>query len=168
MDGLPCWWKVDILLTLGKYRTRKTFAAEKFLNTALAERGISTEMVHIFLIRLFAKAYMFSYAHILNNHIPSNFKKIKSFPVGTKVNIKKEDIIPFAASILQHAKTIKDDKEKQGLFNEAFDALLLSLSCGRHHRSFARIAVNDPDLAKLLADIQMRKESVCGKRGVIL
>ena len=53
------------------------------------------------------------------------FKKIKSFPVGTKVNIKKEDIIPFAASIVQHAKTIKDDKEKQGLFNEAFDAFQL-------------------------------------------
>ena len=161
-DGLPRWWKADILLTLGKIASAqgRLSAAEKFLNTALAERGISTgDGPHLLPIRFaLAKAYTSEAMHtssiITYRQI---FKKIKSFPVGTKVNIKKEDIIPFAASIVQHAKTIKDDKEKQGLFNEAFDAFQLlrpSVVADTIAKASARIAVNDPDLAKLLADVQ--------------
>ena len=112
-DGLPRWWKADILLTLGKIASAqgRLSAAEKFLNTALAERGISTgDGPHLLPIRFaLAKAYTSEAMHtssiITYRQI---FKKIKSFPVGTKVNIKKEDILPFATSIVQHAKTIKD------------------------------------------------------------
>ena len=160
--GLPRWWKADVLLTLGKIASvqGRLSAAEKFLNAALAERGISTgDGPHLLPIRFaLAKAYASEGMHtssiITYRQI---FKKIKSFPVGTKVNIKKEDILPFADSIVQHAITINDDTEKQGLFNEAFDAFQLlrpSVVADTIAKASARLVINDPDLAKLLADIQ--------------
>ncbi len=160
--GLPRWWKADILLTLGKIASAqgRLSAAEKFLNTALAERGISTgDGPHLLPIRFaLAKAYtseaMYTSSIITYRQI---FKKIKNFPVGTNLNIRKEDVLPFAAAIVQHSKTLEDDKKKQGLFNEAFDAFQLlrpSIVEDTVAKASARLAVNDPDLRKLLEDIQ--------------
>ena len=76
-DGLPRWWKADILLTLGKIASAqgRLSAAEKFLNTALAERGIywrwTTSSSNS--VCSCESIYKRGYAHILNNHIPSNF-----------------------------------------------------------------------------------------------
>ena len=86
------------------------------------------------------------------------FKKIKSFPLGTKVNLRKEDIIPFALAITNHSKTLKDENEKQGLFNEAFDAFQLlrpTVVEETVNKASTRLAINNPDLSSLIDAIQI-------------
>ena len=115
--GLPRWWKADILLTLGKIASaqgrlsaRKIFKYRSCRAWNLYRRRPTSPSNPFCTSK---SIYQRSYAHILNNHIPSNFKKIKSFPVGTKVNIKKEDILPFLCLDCATCKTIKDDRKNR-------------------------------------------------------
>ncbi len=160
--GLPKWWMADILLTLGKISSAqgRLSASEKFLTAALAEKGLATgDGPQLIPIRIaLAKAYqaegMNTSSIITYRQI---FEKIKSFPQGTKVNLKKEDVIPFALAVTKHAKTLKDNGEKQGLYNEAFDAFQLlrpSIVEQTVNKASARIAVSNPELAKLVDGVQ--------------
>lgn len=160
--GLPKWWMADILLTLGKISSAqgRLSASEKFLSAALAEKGLATgDGPQLIPIRIaLAKAYqvegMNTSSIITYRQI---FNKIRGFALGTKVNLRKEDIIPFALAITNHAKTLKDDKEKQGLYNEAFDAFQLlrpSVVEQTVNKASARLAINNPELAKLIDEIQ--------------
>ena len=164
-NGLPRWWMSDILFTLGKISSfqGRLSAAEKFLNAALAEKGIATgDGPHLLPIRIaLAKAYqvegMDTSAIITYRQI---FKKIKEFPIGTKVNLKKSDIVPFALSITRYAESLdeKETEKIQGLYNEAFDAFQLlrpSVVEKTVEKASSRIAINDPELSKLIDEIQI-------------
>ena len=162
-SGLPKWWMADILLTLGKISSAqgRLSASEKFLTAALAEKGLATgDGPQLIPIRVaLAKAYqvegMNTSSIITYRQI---FKKIKSFPLGTKVNLRKQDIIPFALAITNHSKTLKDENEKQGLFNEAFDAFQLlrpTVVEETVNKASTRLAINNPDLSSLIDAIQI-------------
>ena len=161
--GLPKWWIADVLLTLGKISSAqgRLSAAEKFLTAALAEKGLATgdgPQLIPFRVAL-AKAYqvegMNTSSIITYRQI---FKKINTFPTGSKVNLRKEDIIPFALAITNHANTLKDDTEIQGLFNEAFDAFQLlrpSVVEQTVNKASARLAIDNPELLDLINEIQI-------------
>ena len=161
--GLPKWWKSDVLLTLGKISSAqgRLSASEKFLNAALAVKGIATgDGPQLLPIRIaLATAYqvegMNTSSIITYRQI---FKKINSFAIGTKANLSKEDIIPFALAITNHAQTLQNNIEKQGLFNEAFDAFQLlrpSVVEQTVNRTTARLAIDNAELRELIEKIQV-------------
>ncbi|MGA1253780.1 MAG: CHAT domain-containing protein, partial [Burkholderiaceae bacterium] len=160
--GLPRWWKADVLLTLGRVSSAngRLSAAERYFNTALAERrlvaGDGPQTIQILAAQ--AQAYqregMNTSAIITYRDI---FKLIKALPATTEGLISKEDLVPFGLAITGYAETLTDDGQKQGLYAEAFDAFQLirpSVVEQTVNRASARLAVDAPGLAPLIDALQ--------------
>ena len=153
----PRWWKSDILLTLGEISSAqgRLSAAETYLKGALAQRlaifgeGTATLKVRTALGRAYQVEGMNTSAIIAYREA---IKVARTLP-PTSVPFAANDLVPFAAAIVDYAKTIDDPKERQGLYAEGFDAFqmvrspLLDRSMAL---ASARLSADTPELAALI------------------
>lgn len=160
--SLPRWWKADVLLTLGRVSAAngRLSAAERYLNTALAERrlvsgdGPATVRILAALGQAYQREGMNTSAIITYRDI---FRLIKSLPPTAQAPIDKEDLVPFGLAVTAYADTLTRDEERQGLYNEAFDAFQLvrpSVVEQTVSRASARLALDEPALARLVDALQ--------------
>ena len=165
--GLPRSWRADVMLTLGKISSAqgRLSAAEQYLNSALAERkqanGDGPQLLPILaaLARAYQREGMNTSAIITYRDI---FARIKALPAGSENPLGKEDLIPFGLAVTAIAESLTDDQQKQGLFNEAFDAFGLlrpDIVEQTIARASARLAITDPELAKLVDRLQSAERS---------
>lgn len=159
--GLPRFWRSDVLSTLGQVSIAQSrlSAAETYLRNALAERhaisgeGAATLRMRALLGRAYQSEGMNTSAIIAYRDV---FKAAKALP-RESVALTTEDLIPFAAAIVDHAKTLEDEKERQGLYGEAFDAFQLvrsPLVDKTIQQASARLSASNPDISALLRQIQ--------------
>ena len=160
--GLPRWWRADVMLTLGKISSAqgRLSAAEQYLNAALAERKLATgegpQLLPILaaLGRAYQREGMYTSAIITFRDI---FARIKAMPAGAENPLSKEDLIPFGLAVTSYAETLSDETQKQGLYNEAFDAFGLlrpAIVEQTIARASARLAISDPALSALVDNLQ--------------
>ena len=153
----PRWWKSDILLTLGEISSAqgRLSAAETYLKGALAQRlaifgeGTATLKARIALGRAYQAEGMNTSAIIAYRDA---IKVARTLP-PTSVPFTANDLVPFAAAIVDYAKTIDDPEARRGLYAEGFDAFqmvrspLLDRSMAL---ASARLSAETPALAKLI------------------
>lgn len=160
--GLPRSWRADVLHTLGKISSAqgRISAAEQYLSAALDERkqsgGESPQLLPILasLARAYQREGMNTAAIITYRDI---FARMKRLPPGIESPLNKEDLIPFGLAVTAFADTLTDETQKQGLYNEAFDAFgLLRPTVVEQTiaRASARLANTNPELASLLDTLE--------------
>jgi len=160
-EDLPKWWKSDVLLTLGEVTVAqgRLSAAEAYLNGALAARkqifgdGLQTIAVLTQLGRAYQQEGMNTSAVI---SFREAFKAARGLPQTSDV-FNAEELMPFAASIVDFAGTLTDDTAKQGLFAEAFDAFQMVRSSVLEKtiaQAAAKLATSDPEIAALIEQTQ--------------
>lgn len=165
--GLPRWWRADVMLTLGKISSAqgRLSAAEQYLNTAIAERKLATgdgpQLLPILatLGRTYQREGMLTSAIITYREI---FSRIKALPTGSENPLGKEDLIPFGLAVTSYADSLTDETQKQGLYNEAFDAFGLlrpEIVEQTIARASARLAIADPALASLVDSLQLAERA---------
>jgi len=165
--GLPRWWRADVILTLGKISSAqgRLSAAEQYLNAAIAERKLATgdgpQLLPILAVlgRTYQQEGMYTSAIITFRDI---FARIKAMPPGSQNPLGKEDLIPFGLAVTSYAETLSDEMQKQGLYNEAFDAFVLlrpEIVEQTIARASARLAIADPALSTLVDRLQVAERS---------
>lgn len=160
-EGLPRWWRSDVLSTLGQVSVAqgRLSAAETYLRNALAQRhSISGEGAATLRIRtMLGRAYQSEGMHTSSIIAYRDALKAARALPRESVVLNTEDLVPFAAAITDYAKTLEDAKERQGLYAEAFDAfqLIRSTVVDRTiEQAAARLSNANPEIAALLRQIQ--------------
>lgn len=128
--GIPQWWRADALLTLGKISSAqgRLSAAETYLNTALKQRrlvkgdGPHTIEVLVALGAAYQREGLLTSSIITYREVLSLLRK---FPDSAQDTLRADDLVPFARALTEYAKTLKDTRQVQSLFAEAFDAFKL-------------------------------------------
>ncbi len=160
--SLPRWWRADVLLTLGKVSSAqgRLSAAETYLNTALEERklvsGDGPQLLPILvaLARAYQREGMNTSAIITYRDV---FARVRKLQASTDSPLTLEDLVPYGLAVTAHADTLADDQQRQGLYNEAFEAFgLLRPPVVEQTvaRASARLGIDDPALAKLAGELQ--------------
>ena len=161
VKSAPNWWKADVMSTLGEVSVAqgRLSASETYFNAALAIRrqvfgdGASTLPVLTALGRAYQSEGMNTSAIIAYR---SAFKIARTLPQSAEV-ISNEQLVPFVTAITDHAETLSDNTERQGLFAEAFEAFQLarsSLIDKTIAKAQARLAVDDPAIATVVEQLQ--------------
>lgn len=157
----PRWWKSDILLTLGEISSAqgRLSAAEAYLKGSLAERqqifgeGPSTLRVRTALGRAYQAEGMLTSAIIAYREA---IKTARSLPHNS-IPFTPNDLIPFAAAVVDYAATLDDPAARLGLFAEAFDAFQMvrvPLIDRTIALASARLSADTPELAKLVRRLE--------------
>lgn len=160
-EDLPKWWKSDVLLTLGEISVAqgRLSAAETYLNGALAARkqmfgdGLQTISVLTQLGRAYQQEGMNTSAVI---SFRDAFKAARSLPQTSDV-FNAEELMPFAAAVVDYSGTLTDDTTRQGLYSEAFDAFQMVRSSVLEKtiaQAAAKLATSDPEIAALIEKTQ--------------
>lgn len=160
--SLPRWWRADVLLTLGKVSSAqgRLSAAETYLNTALEERklvsGNGPQLLPILvaLARAYQREGMNTSAIITYRDV---FARVRKLQATADSPLSLEDLVPYGLAVTAHADTLADDQQRQGLYNEAFEAFgLLRPPVVEQTvaRASARLGIDDPALAKLAGELQ--------------
>ncbi len=166
-DSAPRWWKADILMTLGELSMvqGRLSAAETYYTSALDIRkqflgeGMATLPVLAALARAYQAEGMNSSAIVT---FRSAFQVARSLPQSAEV-LSQEQLIPFGAAITEYAATLKEERARQGLYGEAFDAFQMarsSLIDQTIAKAQARLASDDPNIAKLVEALQDTQRQV--------
>jgi len=157
----PAWRKADLLAVLGEVSIvqGRLSAAETYFNTALAIRkqtfgeGIPTISILTSLGRAYQQEGMNTSAIITYRDA---FRMARALPPSNAV-MNIEQIIPFCSAIAEYASTLSDEKMKQGLYAEAFDAFQMARS-GLVEKTIAkaqaRLASDDPKMSALIVEMQ--------------
>lgn len=157
----PRWWKSDILLVLGEISSAqgRLSAAETYLKGALAQRlaifgeGTATLKVRTALGRAYQAERMSTSAVIAYREA---IKVARSLPASS-IPFAANDLVPFAAALVDYAATVDDPEAKRGLFAEGFDAFQMVRS-PLIDRSMAlasaRQSAETPELAALIDRLQ--------------
>lgn len=160
-EGLPRWWRSDVLSTLGQISVAqgRLSAAETYLRNALAQRhAISGEGAATLRIRtLLGRAYQSEGMHTSSIIAYRDALKAARALPRESLTLTTDDLAPFAAAITDYARTLTDEKDRQGLYAEAFDAfqLIRSPNVGRTiAQAAARLSSANPEIATLLRQIQ--------------
>ena len=164
LDGIadfPAWRKADLLMVLGEVSIAqgRVSAAETYFGTALAIRkemfgeGVPTIAVQSSLGRAYQKEGLNTSAIVTYRDV---FRMARALPPSNNV-MNIEQISPFCSAIVDYAKTLTDDNDKQGLYAEAFDAFQMARS-GVVDKTIAkaqaRLAADDPIMGALIAEMQ--------------
>ena len=171
IEGEPRWWRSDVLVTLGSVviAQKRVAAAETYFNSALALRqqifgeGLGTLRVRAALGRAYQQEGLNTSAIVTYRQA---FKIAKTLSKEQNP-LNNNDLVPFATAITDFAKTLTDDKEKQGLYAEAFDAFQLirsPLIDKTIDQTSARLAASDPAIAALIRDLQDSDRAVSTAR----
>ncbi len=166
-DSAPRWWKADIMMTLGELSMvqGRLSAAETYYTAALDIRrqflgeGMATVPVLAALGRAYQAEGMNSSAIVT---FRSAFQVARSLPQSAGV-LNQEQLIPFATAITDYAATLKDERSRQGLYAEAFDAFQMarsSLIDQTIAKAQARLASDDSNIATLVEALQDAQRQV--------
>lgn len=166
VDAAPRWWKADILATLGEISVAqdRISAAETYFRNALVIRqqlfgeGTGTLRIRAALGRGYQAAGMNTAAIVAYRDA---FKAARALPKGA-VPFTNQDLVPFAAAIVDYAKSLDDPRERQGLYAEAFDAFQLvrsPLIDKTVAQSSERLSTANPEIAALLRDMGDRERA---------
>lgn len=161
VDDEPRWWKSDILLTLGEISSAqgRLSAAEAYLKGALAQRqaifgeGAGTLRVRTALGRAYQTEQMNTSAIIVYRDA---IKIARGLPKQS-VPFTAEDLVPFAAALVDYAATVEDPAAKAGLFAEGFDAFQMvrtPLADRSAAMASARLSADTPELAGLIRRLE--------------
>lgn len=160
-EGLPRWWRSDVLSTLGQVSVAqgRLSAAETYLRNALQQRhAISGEGAATLRIRtLLGRAYQSEGMHTSSIIAYRDAMKAARALPRESLTLTTDDLAPFAAAITDYARTLSDEKERQGLYAEAFDAFQLIRSPNVDRtiaQAAARLSSANPEIATLLRQIQ--------------
>jgi CHAT domain-containing protein len=161
-DGLPRWWRPDVLLTLGRISSAqgRLSAAETFLNNSLEEQrriagdGPQTLPARVALATAYQVEGLHTAALVTYREI---FALIRRLGPGAAASLSIEDIMPFGLSVTAYAEQLQDEAQRQGLYAEAFDAFQLirpPLLEQTLLRTRERVAATRPGLADLLEKLR--------------
>ncbi len=161
VEDEPRWWKSDILLTLGEISSvqGRLSAAEAYLKGALAQRlqifgeGPSTLKVRTALGRAYQTEQMNTSAIIAYREA---IKVARALPRDS-VPFVANDLIPFAAALVDYAGTVEDPAARSGLFAEGFDAFQMVRSPLAEQSvalASARLSAETPELAALIGRLE--------------
>ncbi len=167
LDGVPVWWKADVLTTLGEISILqgRLSASETYFNSALAIRkqafgdGPMTMPVLAALGKAYQREGMNSSAIITYRNV---FQLARKFPASS-VSLSNEQLVPFGAAVADYAATLTDETAKQGLYAEAFDAFQLSRSSLIDQtiaKAQARLSLTDPQITALVEELQSRQRQM--------
>jgi CHAT domain-containing protein len=160
--GLPIWWKPDVLVTLGEISIAqgRISAAETYLNTALELRkqqnGHSVATLSIMMT--LAAGYQAEGLHTSAIVTYRDALKLaQSLPGGIADALSVEQLVPFAAAVVDLAPTIQDLPSRQALYAEAYDAFQ-KIRGQVVERTIAaasaRMATDNPAVAEMVRDLQ--------------
>ena len=161
-QSAPPFWKSDVMVTLGELSIaqNRLSAAETYFNSALAIRrnvfgeGAMTIPVLAALAAAYQREGMNSSAVITYREL---FKIVHQMPSAVG-SVGAEQLVPFAAAIVQYAGGLTDMNERAGLYAEAFDAFQLARTSvvGKTiSKVQARLRNNDPQMAALVESLQV-------------
>ena len=157
VQNAPRWWKSDILLTLGEISSAqgRLSAAETYLKEAQAQRkqifgeGARTLRARVALGRAYQAEHMNTSAIITFREA---IKVARLLPRNA-VPFTANDLLPFAAAVVEYAGSVDSASERQGLFAEAFDAFQMirrPLADRTLAVASAAVAADTPDLSRLI------------------
>ena len=166
-EGLPIWWKPDVLITLGEISLAqgRISAAETYLNTALAYRKqqMGNSVASLSVLTTLAAGYQAEGLHtsaIITYR--DALKLAQAIPGGATGAFTAEQLVAFAGAVVDLAPTIKDLPSRQALYAEAFDAFQLlrgKLVEKTMAAASARMVSDDPAVQQLVGDLQTQERT---------
>ena len=166
-EGLPIWWKPDVLITMGEISIAqgRISAAETYLNTALAFRKqqMGNSVASVAVLTTLAAGYQAEGLHtsaIITYR--DALKLAQSIPGGASGAFTSEQLVAFAGAVVDLAPTIKDLPSRQALYAEAFDAFQLlrgKLVEKTIAAASARILTDDPAVQQLVSELQTQERA---------
>lgn len=157
----PVWWRADIMGVLGETSLSdgRLAAAETYFSTAIRIRkdafgeGAGTLRLRTAL----ARAYQ---AEGMNSNAIIAYREALAIARGLprdSLPFTDEDLVPLAAAVVNFSADITDEKQRQGLFTEVFDAFQLARKPGRDRTvalTAMRLSSGSPELAALLRRVE--------------
>ncbi len=161
-EGLPIWWKPDVLVTLGEISLAqgRISAAETYLNTALAFRKqqMGNSVSSLAVLTTLGAGYQAEGLHtsaIVTYR--DALKMAQSIPGGASGAFTADQLTAFAGAVVDMAPTIKDLPSRQALYAEAFDAFQMlrgKLVEKTIAAASARAMSDDPAVEQLVRELQ--------------
>ncbi len=160
-ENSPRGWRADVMITLGEINIAqgRLSAAETYFNSALAIRrqvfgdGVATLPILAALGKAYQSEGMHASAIVT---FRDAFQIARMLPQSAQV-LTREQLLPFGAAIADHAATLVDERARQGLYAEAFDAFQFARSSVIDRtiaRAQARLASDDPKISALIDEVQ--------------
>ena len=157
----PVWWRADIMGVLGETSLSdgRLAAAETYFNTAIRIRkdafgeGAGTLRLRTAL----ARAYQ---AENMNTNAIIAYREALTLARGLprdSLPFTDEDLMPLAAAVVNYSADIADEKQRQGLFTEVFDAFQLARKPGRDRTvalTAMRLSSGSAELSALLRRVE--------------
>ena len=160
-NGLPQWWRSDVLMTLGEVSSAqgRLSAAETYLNSALVERRrlFGDGSASIAALTALGTAYS---VEGMNTSAIVSFREALKVAAGMPQRsgvFTSEELVPFVSSIYAFGQALDDADQKQGLYTEAFGAFEAPQSGVVEQtiaRAAARQAADDPAMAAIIERVQ--------------
>jgi len=131
----PVWWRADIMGVLGETSLSdgRLAAAETYFKTAIKIRkdafgeGAGTLRLRTALARAYQAEDMNTNAIIAYREALTLARELPR----DSVPFTGEDLMPLAAAVVNYSAGITDEKQRQGLFTEVFDAFQFARKPGR-------------------------------------
>ena len=166
-EGLPIWWKPDVLVTLGEVSIAqgRISAAETYLNTALAFRKqqMGNSVASLGVLTTLGAGYQAEGLHtsaIITYR--DALKLAQSIPGGANGAFTADQLVAFAGAVVDVAPTIKDLPSRQALYAEAFDAFQLlrgKVVEKTIAAASARALSDDPAVEQLVRELQSHERN---------
>ncbi|HWJ68793.1 MAG TPA: CHAT domain-containing tetratricopeptide repeat protein [Sphingobium sp.] len=165
--GEPRWWKSDVLMTMGDVSVAQgsLSAAETYFRNALLQRqqvfgeGTGTLRARAALGRAYQSEGMNEAAIVAYREA---FAIARQIPRGS-IPFSNQDLMPFAAAIVDHAGTLRDEGARQGLYAELFDAFQFIRSPVIERtisQTSARLSAGNPQAAAMIRDVQDKERAL--------
>jgi CHAT domain-containing protein len=156
----PVWWRSDIMAVLGETSLSdgRLAAAETYFKTAIRIRkdafgeGAGTLRLRTAL----ARAYQ---AEDMNTNAIIAYREALTLARGLprdSLPFTDEDLMPLAAAVVNFSAGVTDEKQRQGLFTEVFDAFQFARKPGRDRTvalTAMRLSSGSVELSALLRRI---------------
>ncbi len=160
-EGLPNWWRADIMQTLGEISIAqgRLSAAETYFNSALTLRrqSFGDGVGSVLLLTALGRAYQ---SEGLNSAAILAYRE--AFELANGLNLgadtfTPDQLIPFAQAIVEYIATITDKITEQALYDEAFEAfqnIRSPIVDKTIAKAQARLVNQDPTIATLIEKTQ--------------
>lgn len=171
IEGAPEVWRADVMATLGEISITqgRLSAAETYFTNAMAIRkqlfgeGTATWPLQAALGKAYQRESMSTSAIITFRQM---FNSIAARP-AIKPVLSADQLVPFAAALVDYSATLTSEDDKQGLFAEAFPAFQMTRSGVVNQtiqKAQARLSTNDPEISALIEQVQTKQRLVDGLR----
>ena len=157
----PVWWRADIMGILGETSLSdgRLAAAEAYFNAAITIRknafgeGAGTLRMRTALARAYQSEGM-------NTNAIIAYREALTIARGLprdSLPFTDEDLMPLAAAVVDFSAGISDEKQRQGLFTEVFDAFQFARKPGRDRTialTATRLSSGSVELSALLRRVE--------------